>query len=217
MCIRLPSAGMSVGLARIGAGGSRQLRYPKGHVDATRKRILKTASRRFRKQGLEQVGIAELMKDAGLTHGGFYFHFASKEDLVREAMNEAFDQTNAVNARRARRGELEAIVRGYLTPDRRDRPENGCAAAALIAEIARHPVSTRRAFMAKVDRLLELIGAQLPRGDAIRRRQTAIGIFAVVMGALQLARAEPNPTRSKQMLESGIDAALTLGRSLPDC
>jgi len=195
------------------------LRYPKGHVDATRKRILKTASRRFRREGLERAGLADLMKAAGLTHGGFYFHFASKEDLVREAMNEAFDQTNALNEQIARSGEheLEAIIRGYLTPGRRDRPESGCAAAALVAEIARHPVSTRRAFMAKLDRLLELIGAYLPRGDATRRRRTAIGIFAVMMGALQLARAEPNPTRSKQILESGIDAALTLGRSLPDC
>jgi TetR/AcrR family transcriptional regulator, transcriptional repressor for nem operon len=187
-------------------------------VDATRKRILKTAARRFRKEGLEKAGIAELMKAAGLTHGGFYFHFASKEALVREALNEAFDQTNALNEQIARCGEygLEAIVRGYLTPGRRDRPESGCAAAALAAEIARHPISTRRSFMAKLDRLLELIGAHLPSGDAISRRRTAIGIFAVMMGALQLARAEPNPTRSKQILESGIDAALTLGRRLPD-
>jgi TetR/AcrR family transcriptional repressor of nem operon len=187
------------------------LRYAKGHLDATRKRILQKAARHFRKQGLERAGIADLMKAAGLTHGGFYFHFASKEDLVREAINEAFDQTNARNERRGAHG-LEAIVRGYLTPGRRDRPESGCAAAALIAEIARHPVSTRRAFMAKLDRLLELIGALVPSGDATTRRRTAIGIFAVMIGALQLARAEPNPARSKQILESGIDAALTLGQ-----
>jgi TetR/AcrR family transcriptional regulator, transcriptional repressor for nem operon len=192
------------------------MRYPKGHVDVTRKRILKTASRRFRKEGLERAGIAELMKAAGLTHGGFYFHFASKEDLIRKAMNEAFEQSSVRNARRAARGQLEAIVRGYLTPSRRDRPEIGCAAAALIAEIARRPVATRRSFMAKLDHLLELIGAQLPNGDEDTRRRSAIGIFAVMMGALQLARAEPNPARSKQILESGIDAALTLGRRAPD-
>jgi TetR/AcrR family transcriptional repressor of nem operon len=193
------------------------LRYPKGHVDSTRERILKTASKRFRKDGIEGAGIADLMKAAGLTHGGFYFHFASKEDLVREAMNEAFDQTNALNEWRAQNGEsgLLEIVRGYLQPSRRNRPENGCAAAALISEIARHPISTRRAFMAKVDHLLELIGAQLPNGDATSRKRDAIGIFAVMMGALQLARAEPNPARSQQILESGIDAALTLGRSSP--
>ena len=146
------------------------MRYPKGHVDSTRERIVKTASKRFRKDGIEGAGIADLMKAAGLTHGGFYFHFASKEDLVREAMNEAFDQTNALNEWRAQNGEsgLQAIVRGYLQPNRCNRPENGCAAA-----------------------------------------------FAVMMGALQLARAEPNPARSKQILESGIDAALTLGRSSP--
>ena len=192
------------------------MRYPKGHVDVTRKRILKTASRRFRKEGLERAGIADLMEAAGLTHGGFYFHFASKEDLVREAMNEAFDQSSARYLRRGKRGQLEAIVRGYLALATRDKPENGCAAAALIGEIARHPVSTRRAFMAKLDHLFELIGAQLPSGDANTRRRRAMGIFAVMMGALQLARAEPNPTRSRQILKIGIDAALILGRSLPD-
>jgi TetR/AcrR family transcriptional regulator, transcriptional repressor for nem operon len=191
------------------------MRYPKGHVDATRKRILKTASRRFRKEGLERAGIAELMEAAGLTHGGFYFHFASKENLVREAMNDALDQSSVRYTQRAERGQLEAIVRGYLTPVQRDKPEGGCAAAALIGEIARRPVSTRRAFMAKVDHLVEIIGAQLPSGDANTRRRSAIGIFAVMMGTLQLARAEPNPARSKQILESGIDVALTLGRSLP--
>jgi TetR/AcrR family transcriptional regulator, transcriptional repressor for nem operon len=190
------------------------VRYPKGHVDATRKRILKTASRRFRKEGLERAGIADLMKAVGLTHGGFYFHFDSKEDLVREAMNEAFDQSGAKYVRRGKRGQLEAIVRGYLAPATRDKPENGCAAAALVAEIARHPVSTRRAFMAKLDHLFELIGAQLQSNDAGTRRRCAIGIFAVMMGTLQLARAEPNPTRSRQILKSGIDAALVLGRSL---
>jgi TetR/AcrR family transcriptional repressor of nem operon len=155
------------------------------------------------------------MKAADLTHGGFYFHFASKEDLVCEAISEAFDETNARNARRAKRGKLEAIVRGYLAPSPRDKPENGCAAAALVAEVARHPVSTRRAFMAKLDELIDLIGAQLPSGDAISRRRSAIGIFAAMMGTLQLARTEPNPTRSQEILESGIDAALILGRSLP--
>jgi TetR/AcrR family transcriptional regulator, transcriptional repressor for nem operon len=192
------------------------VRYPKGHTDATRKRILKTASRRFRKEGLERAGIADLMKAAGLTHGGFYFHFASKEDLVREAMNEAFDQSSARYVRRGKRGQLEAIVRGYLAPATRDKPENACAAAALVAEIARHPASTRRSFMANLDHLFELIGAQLPSGSANARRRCAIGIFAVMMGALQLARAEPNPTRSRQILKSGINAALILGRSSPD-
>jgi len=191
------------------------VRYPKGHVDATRQRIVKTASRRFRKEGLERAGIAELMKEAGLTHGGFYFHFASKEDLVREAINEAFDQSSARYVRGGKHGQLEAIVRGYLAPATRDKSQNACAAAALVAEIARHPVSTRRSFMAKLDHLFELIGAQLPNGDATARRRRAIGIFAVMMGTLQLARAEPNPTRSRQILKSGIDAALILGRTLP--
>ena len=79
--------------------------------------------------------------------------------------------------RRGKRGQLDAIVRGYLAPGTRDKPENGCAAAALVGEIARHPVSTRRLFMAKLDHLFELIGAQLPSGDANTRRRRAMALL----------------------------------------
>lgn len=89
------------------------MRYAKGHKEAARKRILDVSSRRFRRDGLEAVGIADLMKAAGLTHGGFYFHFPTKGHLIREAVNDALDESNTRNERIAREG-LEALVRSYL-------------------------------------------------------------------------------------------------------
>jgi TetR/AcrR family transcriptional repressor of nem operon len=188
------------------------LRYAKGHKEAARKRIVSAAGKRLRRDGLEPVGIAELMKAAGLTHGGFYFHFDSKNDLIRAAVADSFGESNARNERLLKGKGLEALVRLYLSPRKRDTPEDSCVAAALAAEIARKSVAIRRPFMKELDRFIDLIGASLPSGDKATRRRTATGVFAVMMGVLQLARAEPNPARSREILDSGIEAALRLGR-----
>ncbi len=102
------------------------MRFDKGHKEQTRRRIVETAARRFRKEGVEAVGIAGLMADAGLTHGGFYAHFASKEELVRAALEEASDQGRERRCKLLEKGEnLEALVRSYLRPVHRDTPELG--------------------------------------------------------------------------------------------
>jgi TetR/AcrR family transcriptional repressor of nem operon len=188
------------------------MRFEKGHKAATRQRIVEVASERFRKDGVAAVGIAGVMADAGLTHGGFYAHFGSKEDLVREAMAAAFESTKARPQRELKPGEsaLEQRIRSYLRPAHRDTPERGCAAAALVAEVARHDPATREAFTEALEGILGLIAEQLPEGAA--RRATAIGIFGVMIGALQLARAVADPVLSDEILESGIQAALRLGK-----
>jgi TetR/AcrR family transcriptional regulator, transcriptional repressor for nem operon len=190
------------------------MRYEKGHKDATRTRIVEVASRRFRKEGVEAVGVAGLMADAGLTHGGFYSHFSSKEDLVGEAVRAAFDQTREKleQIALANDGGIEALIRTYMDPQHRDRPERGCAAATLAPEIARHSQVTRKAFTRSVEALLDLIAAQLPAKDELKRREAAIGIFSVMMGGLQLARTVSDKKLSNQILENAIDAALTLAR-----
>jgi TetR/AcrR family transcriptional regulator, transcriptional repressor for nem operon len=187
------------------------MRYEKGHKDATRKRIIDVASKRFRKEGLEAVGLAGLMADAGLTHGGFYAHFKSKEDLVREAVTDAFRQSNARFERAARDNEdrFAAIVNGYLIPEHRDRPDLGCVAAALVSEIARHTEPTRQAFTSQLNSLIDLVEAQLPPGPPDRRK-CATAIVALMMGSLQLARAETDVTRSAEILASGAEAAFAL-------
>jgi AcrR family transcriptional regulator len=188
------------------------MRYEKGHKDVTRKRIVDVASKRFRKEGVEAVGLAGLMADAGLTHGGFYAHFKSKEDLVREAVSDAFGQTNAAfeGALRENEDGFAIIVRGYLRPEHRDHPELGCAAATLAAEIARHSEPTREAFTDRLNGLIDLVEAQLPASPSDRRHKCATAVVALMMGALQLARTETDAARSAEILESGAEAAFAL-------
>jgi TetR/AcrR family transcriptional regulator, transcriptional repressor for nem operon len=192
------------------------MRYQEGHKEQTRERIVEAASKRFRKQGAHAVGVAGLMADAGLTHGGFYAHFKSKEDLIREAVAAALARTTGGFERVAQNADdgLEAIVRGYLSRKHRDQPEQGCVAASLTPEVARHQKQTRRVFSENISKLISLVEAQLPFADEQLRRQRSIAVFSLLMGTLQLARAEPDSKRSQEILESGIAAALALGRNL---
>ena len=166
----------------------------------------------FRRDGVEAVGIAGLMAEAGLTHGGFYAHFRSKEELVREAMLFAFEQSRL---RKETSGDkaaaLEERIRSYLRPAHRDAPERGCAVAALVSEIARHETATREVFAEKLEALTKRIAELLP--DSVpeaERTATATAIFGTMLGTLQMARAVTNPARSDAILEGGIQAALRL-------
>ncbi|MBR0665436.1 TetR/AcrR family transcriptional regulator [Roseomonas hellenica] len=186
------------------------MRYEKGHRDATRARIIEIASRRLRRDGVEAVGIASLMAEAGLTHGGFYAHFASKEDLVRAALGDAMQRGQDRLGEAAAQDGLEGIIRYYLRPRHRDEPERGCAAASLAAEVARHPEATRSTLADPVEDRVALIAECLPAGDPAERRRRAIGIFASLMGTLQLARLAPDPALSDEILAGGAAAARAL-------
>ena len=190
------------------------MRYEKGHKETTHRHILETASARFRRDGVENVGVSEIMAEAGLTHGGFYSHFASKADLVREAVNDASRLSRERFAKRIDEGGLEHWIRFYLRDAHRDHPESGCVAAALVAELARQPESTRATFTDNFHRLFSDIEGHLPPGTPPkRRRQLAIGIFSTVMGALQLARAAGDSALSEEILEGGIASALALAQA----
>jgi TetR/AcrR family transcriptional repressor of nem operon len=189
------------------------MRYEKGHKETTRRRIVETAAARFRRDGLESVGVADLMAEAGLTHGGFYSHFSSKEDLVRAAMEEASGRSVERFNQRIAEGGLEAWIRSYLRTAHRDHPEAGCAAAALAAELARHPKATRRGFTERLAKLTSAIEAQLPAGlTPTQKKKTAVGVFATMIGAMQLARVVDDPALSDHILEAGIASALALAR-----
>lgn len=188
------------------------MRFDKGHKAETRKRIIKVASERFRKDGVEAVGIAGLMAQAGLTHGGFYAHFDSKEALLREAMVAAMDDTRERLTRASGGDGLEWLVRRYLRPSHRDTPEDGCAIASLVAEIARHEPETREVFSTRVEAFLHRIAAQLTALPEPERKPAAIGIFGVMLGTLQLSRAVTDEALSNSVLESGIQAALRLAK-----
>jgi AcrR family transcriptional regulator len=189
------------------------MRYEKGHKETTRRRIVETAAARFRKDGINGVGLADLMAEAGLTHGGFYSHFASKEDLVQAAMEEASSRSAQRFSQRIEEGGLEAWIRSYLRTGHRDHPERGCAVAALASELARHPKSTRQGFTERLVKFTAAIQSHLPSTmTPARKREIAVGIFSTLIGALQMSRAVNNPRLSDEILEAGIVSALTLAQ-----
>jgi AcrR family transcriptional regulator len=187
------------------------MRYEKGHKDATRQQILDVASAQFREGGVAAVGIAGIMAGAGLTNGAFYNHFESKEDLVEAVL------ANALGGRRSGlRANLEAgktldvTIRDYLSARHRDDASGGCPTAALVAEIARHPKTTRDAFTGKILEIVDLIAARAGNGSARARRKRAIAVYGLMVGALQLARAVNDRKLSDEILEVAADAALLL-------
>ncbi|MBU6449053.1 MAG: TetR/AcrR family transcriptional regulator [Rhodospirillales bacterium] len=188
------------------------MRFAKGHKEQTKQRIIETAATKFRRDGVAATGIAGLMAEAGLTHGGFYAHFSSKEDLVSQALAAALDQ----NAARRTHESVEALIRRYLCPAHRDTPEQGCATAALVSEIARHEPETRATFTARLrTQLAQITSALPPETDEAARERLAIGLFGVMLGCLQMARAVNDPAFSDKILESGVEAARKLA-GLPE-
>lgn len=193
------------------------MRYDKNHKADTHRRVVEAAARRFRKDGIEATGVVDLMADAGLTHGGFYAHFSSKETLVREALAAASERSRDHLSRQIEKARsegvepIEAVIRSYLTAAHRDRPDRGCSVAALGSEIARRPRKTKDAFTEGLCKTLGVIEDALPdhAGD---RRKKAIAIFSAMIGALQLSRAIGDPEMSQAALDAGIKAALTLAR-----
>ena len=156
------------------------MRYSKEHKLETHARIVKKASVRLREKGAHGIGVADLMKDAGLTHGGFYAHFDSREALVIEAFAYAMDRSTEHWRKHAEQTpsdkRLAAIVDSYLTPMHRDDPGHGCAIPALSAEIARESPKTRKAFAAKLEQMIEMIAAQIPGRAAQDRAKTGDGV-----------------------------------------
>ncbi len=183
------------------------MRYEKGHKDITRQRIVEAAGRRFRREGIEAVGIGGLMAGIGLTQGGFYNHFESKDDLVREvvghSLHEKLESMRALNAGK-RHGGLARIVDGYLNAAHRDNPADGCTCSALAMEIARSAEPTRAAFTAELRATLELISEQLPASlKPKQRRDKAQAIFASMVGTLALARAVDDAALADGLLAAG--------------
>ena len=189
------------------------MRYEKGHKEETRQRIMETAAARFRKEGIESVGVADIMAEAGLTVGGFYSHFSSKEELVREAMNASSDRSRIRFDQRIEEGGLESWIRYYLSPGHRDHPEVGCSAAALGAELARHPKASRECFGGNMDRVVRAVEKHLPASiKPAQRRKTAIALFSMLIGAVQMARTVTCAEMSEEILAAGLAAALALAQ-----
>ncbi len=188
------------------------MRYSREHKLETHARIVKKASVRLREKGAHGIGVADLMKDAGLTHGGFYAHFDSREALVIEAFADAMDRSTERWRKLAEatppEKRLATIVDSYLTPLHRDDPGHGCAVPTLGAEIARESPKTRKAFAAKLEQMIEMLADQIPEVPRKTARKQAIAAIATMMGTLVLSRIAGTGEFSGEILGAGRDAVL---------
>ncbi|RZT07536.1 TetR family transcriptional regulator [Kribbella sp. VKM Ac-2569] len=188
------------------------MRYTKEHKQETRQRIIATAGRRFKRDGIDGSGVATLMKDAGLTNGAFYAHFESKDSLVVSAIADQLHTLHANIVAQAAPGAagLEQVVRWYLSPDHRDDPVDGCPNAALLDEIARSGDTTRQAYTDGVLVVIDGLAARMTPEDPISARVKALSLLGLMAGTLQLARALTDRQLSDDLLEQGIRTALAL-------
>src|SRR3981189_297714 len=188
------------------------MRYSREHKHETLARIVKKAPGRLREKGAHGIGVADLMKDAGLTHGGFYAHFDSREALVIEGVGEAMGRSIAHWRKKAEQTPIDkrlaAVVDSYLTPSHRDDPGHGCAIPALSAEIARENPKTRKAFAAKLEQMIDMIAAQIADVPRKTARKQAMASLATMMGTLVLARVAGSGEFSDDILGAGREAVL---------
>ena len=188
------------------------MRYTKEHKQETHARIVRKASVRLREKGAHGIGVADLMKEAGLTHGGFYAHFDSREALLVEAFAYAMDRSMAHWRKTADETppekRLAMIVESYLTTMHRDDPGRGCAVPALGADIARESPKTRKAFAAKLEQMIDMIADQIPDLPRKAARKQASATLATMMGSMVLSRIAGNGEFSDEILAAGREAAL---------
>src|SRR5512140_505433 len=180
------------------------MRRSKEDAAQTRASAVRAAAKLFRERGFDGVGLKDIMHAIGMTHGGFYRHFASKDALATEAVAAASDETlighRALAARLGPGDAFRTFIEGYLSPEHVAHPERGCPLAALAAEGGRQPSQTRKAFTSAIAATLSALETVLPRGPARRRR--ALQTLASIVGAVVLARATADPELAKEILDS---------------
>ncbi|WP_454648541.1 TetR/AcrR family transcriptional regulator [Bradyrhizobium liaoningense] len=188
------------------------MRYSPEHKQETHDRIVKKASVRLREKGAHGIGVADLMKEAGLTHGGFYAHFDSREALVIEAFGYAMDRSmehwRKLTGEAAPEKRLALVAESYLSTLHRDNPGHGCSIPALGAEIARESPKTRKAFAGKLDQMIEMMTDYIPNMPRKAARKQAIATLATMVGTMLLARIAGSNELSDEVLKAGRDSAL---------
>ncbi len=188
------------------------MRYNAERKAQTRARVVQEAARMVRADGAENVGVAQVMASAGLTHGGFYAHFASREALVAEAVTETFKDGAGMLDRaahgRSPREALAAYVTKYLSTQHRDRRDLGCPLPALASELPRLPPDVRARFAEGVCRLTQRLQALMDAAGIEGAEALASSVVAEMVGALSLARALPDLEASAGMLAHSRTAIL---------
>lgn len=182
------------------------MRYPPEETAEKHARILEQASILFRERGFSGVSVSEIMKATGLTHGAFYNHFESKEDLISESIADASAKALGSMREGASAGQsMTQFVDEYLSQQHRDDRGNGCLMAALASEIAREPAA-QSAFTRHVESMAAEFTPSLAKAKKKNARRQAIHTLSSIVGAIVLARAVDNPELSEEILRQTREA-----------
>src|SRR5579862_9348608 len=188
------------------------MRYRPEHKLETHQKIVKDASRRVRAEGLNGAAVSAIMKDAGLTHGGFYKHFGSKDDLLLESLREGFreiEDTLAHAAAQSAPGDAwKAIVRIYLSLDLCDHPGRGCPLAALSPELARADKKMKPQIVTELVNYKTRMLPFMPGQRSADKERAFFAIFSTMIGAVEIARLLPDPAMREKVLTSARDFLL---------
>ncbi len=185
--------------------GNDPMRVSRAQFQDNREKILQAAARLFRERGFDQVGVADVMKAAGLTHGGFYGHFKSKDDLITQA---ALEASGGVVERWGKiveaqgEGALSTLAKAYLGQAHLKNPGAGCVVAALGPEIARQPEVARGALTASLKKVVDLLQRAAPGASEAAKRKKALAAYSSWIGALVLARISDDAAFSNEVLEA---------------
>jgi|HigsolmetaAR202D_1030399.scaffolds.fasta_scaffold00363_22 TetR/AcrR family transcriptional repressor of nem operon len=188
------------------------MRYSKEHKNYTRSRIIEAAGRTFRKQGYIGAGIDGIMQAAGLSHGGFYAHFRSKDELLAEAIRVSMQRMRqhwfSGLEKLSGLEWLRELVERYLSQQHRDEPELGCMMPPLVSELARAAELPRAGFEATLCELVDQVAAKLPDDGPLTPRERALATMALNVGAMALARAVNDKELSSEILAASKKLAL---------
>lgn len=181
------------------------MRVSKEQAAENRQKIVEIASRLFREQGLDGIGVADLMKSAGFTHGGFYGHFDSKEDLMAEACSHAANKLVSglkETVETATENPLAAVATNYLSIDHCQSVGEGCVVVALGSEASRHGEKVSHVLTESLKELFELLATIVPGRSKAARYEKALSTYASMVGAMVLARSVDDPELAEQILNS---------------
>jgi TetR/AcrR family transcriptional repressor of nem operon len=180
------------------------MRYDEDHKQRTREKVLSAAARTIRAEGPDRVGVAAIMGEAGLTHGGFYAHFASKDEMIAEAVGKMFadagDRRRHALKDRTPAEALRYYVRFYVSREHRDERGLGCPLPALATDVPRLPEAARKVFGEGVAVLTAGLAEMLEAIDWPRPEEAASALLSEMTGAVSLARSVADPTQSDRIL-----------------
>ena len=188
------------------------MRYPPQHKAEVHQQIVKDASRRIRAEGMSGAAVSAMMRNSGLTHGGFYKHFGSKDELLMESLSEAFRE---IADRLAQAGEQskpqtawKAIVKAYLSLEYCDHVEYGCPLTALAPELARTDKTTKPRIFEELKKYRSRMLPYMPGRRTADKERAFFSIFSTMVGAIEIARMLPEPVMRETVLASARDLLL---------